>query len=417
MRERLITLACALGALALFLTMFLRGSPTTSGSEIARPTTAESGPNGYEGAVRWLEAEGVHTTSLRDPFNRLNDLAAPASGNLLVVTLPATISFKTREFTPLDRWVRAGNTLLVLAALDDKPDWSQAFGALAVGDLNILTGVEFETVRVHARRFIPLLRRFDAPHPETLVANRAHPYFDGVRQAVALSDYPSQIWVPRIPYDAFILALGHDAQTGESALWTRPLGRGRIIVSAYGSLFTNRALGLDDNGRLLANIVAGAVEPRGHVIFDDAHQGLTAAYDPEKFYRDPRLYRTLGVLALLWLIWVLGATRLRMPVSRNAIPSETDLLRATGGFLARALQPAAAARCILEHFLQRAAVKTHVGRPDAAEVWQRIERHPGITASDIRQLQGWHSAANAARRVPLRRLHNVIVRVERHLSR
>ena len=48
----------------------------------------------------------------------------------------------------------------------------------------------------------------------------------------------------KVPYEGFVLALAHEQQSGEGALWTRPLGKGRIIVSGFGSLFTNRALGL-----------------------------------------------------------------------------------------------------------------------------------------------------------------------------
>jgi len=92
---------------------------------------------------------------------------------------------------------------------------------------------------------------------------------------------------------------------------------------------------------LLANIVTATVRPKGAVLFDDEHQGLAAAYDPAKFYNDPRLYGTIGVLAAVWLIWVLGGTRLRLPAMRLPAPREAELVRATGGFLARVLRPAA----------------------------------------------------------------------------
>jgi len=61
---------------------------------------------------------------------------------------------------------------------------------------------------------------------------------------------------------------------------------------------------------------------------------LGANYDPAKFYRDPRLHMTIGIGAALWLAWVLGATRLRVPVTRAPVPREAELVRATGGFLA-----------------------------------------------------------------------------------
>ncbi|HEV7716874.1 MAG TPA: DUF4350 domain-containing protein, partial [Steroidobacteraceae bacterium] len=149
MKERLITLVCAIGALALFTAMFVkREGALGARNEIPRPTTAERRGNGYHAVLSWLDAEGIRSVSLRDRFDTLakrEDL--PATGNLLVVTLPAATGFTTAEFIPLDRWVRAGNTLLVLAALSDNPDWAFSLGGLASGDLNLLSGLEFESVR------------------------------------------------------------------------------------------------------------------------------------------------------------------------------------------------------------------------------------------------------------------------------
>src|SRR4029077_9685129 len=126
--------------------------------------------------------------------------------------------------------------------------------------------------------------------------------------------------------------------------------------------FSNRALADADNARLLANIVTATVRAEGAVLFDDEHQGLAAAYDPAKFYNDPRLYGTIGVLAVVWLTWVLGGPRLRLPAMRMPAPREAELVRATGGFLARVLRPAAAARRLFEHFFRRLCARKTPGR-------------------------------------------------------
>ncbi|MGH8140860.1 MAG: DUF4350 domain-containing protein [Steroidobacteraceae bacterium] len=429
MRERFITLGCALGALLLFLTMFMHGGTGTErGKDVPRPTTEVRSANGYHAVMEWLDAEHIHTVSLRDRFDKLagrRDLAA--SGNILIVTLPATAIFKTEEFRPLDRWLRAGNTLLVLAALSDNPDWAFALGGMAAGDLNLLTGLDFETVRSREQRRRDLARgappaqarrddagnlaaliaasahEFDQPRRAALIANRRHAYFTGVREGIALSDYPSQAWTVKVPYEGFVFELAHQRETGEGVLWTRPLGSGRIVVSGFGSIFTNRAIGLADNGRLLANILGANLTADGTVLFDDAHQGLGAAYDPSRFYRDRRLYLTIGILALVWLAWVLGATRLRMPVTRVPVPREAELVRATGGFLARVLTPAAAARRMLDHFLRHWP-------------WELLERHPRIAPADVQQLRSWYTDACGSGRVPLSRLHNLMVRINRQLN-
>ena len=421
MKERFITLICALGALALFFTMFLhQDQHGPGGSEVPRPTTQERGENGYHAAMEWLDAERIRAISLRDRYDKLPQKTAPVStGNVLIVTLPATAVFKTEEFMPLDHWVRAGNTLLVLAALSDTPDWAFPSGGMTSGDLNLLTGLEFESTRNRDLRMrIPLQPgprergnkdsiarlpvHFAEPRHETLIPNRDHAYFKDVHQVIALTDYETQPWTVKVPYEGFVFALGHQRETGEGVFWTRPLGNGRIVVSGLGTLFTNRVLGLADNARLLSNIIAANLGPGGAVLFDDVHQGLGSNYDPARFYRDPRLYMTIAIVASLWLSWVLGATRLRIPALRAPVPREAALVRATGGFLARALTPAAAARRMYEHFLKRTP-------------WELLERQPRIAAADLTQLRSWYSQLGTSR-VSLIRLHNLMVKINRQLN-
>jgi hypothetical protein len=421
-RERLITLACALGALVLFATLLVRGD--ASGTQSAgRPTTAEQRGNGLMAAMTWLHGEGIRTVSVRERFDKLTtrrDL--PAAGNLMIVTLPVAIPFTLTELGALNNWVHEGNTLLVLATLSDRPDWGRA-GLMFLSDLQALTGLD-----VRAPRSVDHPKASDAgtlfgpasalakPQRGTLVANRPHAYLRGVGTASAWSDYAPQPWTVTIPRDGFVLSLAHQRENGAEVLWLRKLSAGTAIVSGFGSLFSNRSLGLDDNARLLANIVGSAVSPAGAVLFDDEHQGLTAAYDPAKFYRDPRLYQTLGVLAALWVVWVLGGTRLRLPRLRKRAPRETELVRATGGFLARVLRPAAAARRMYEHFFARLRSLTCRSSQDGGLPWEWLKQQPRLSRSEVLQLKEWYAEACSDQRVPLTQLHNLIVRIERQLT-
>ena len=425
--DRLVTLVCACGALALFLAMFLHGDDSANGrGEVPRPTSEERRPNGYNGAMAWLNAEHIRTVSVRDRFNKLDVRPAlPAAGNLLIVTLPAATSFKTEELRPLESWIRTGNTLLVMVALSDDPDWAFELGRPVSGDLSLLTGLEFDLARVPGSRRVSdevgariaaTARAYAQPQRGTLIPNGPHGYFEDVRTAVALSDYPARAWTVKIPYDGFVLSLAHQQETGDGVLWMRPLGNGRIIVSGLGSLFTNRALGLADNGRLLANIVSASVGPRGAVLFDDMHQGLGAAYDPGRFYSDPRLYETVGIVAALWLCWVLGSTKLQLPGTRAAAPREAELVQVTGAFLARVLTPDAGARGLFEHFFRRLRARLPAAHEKGDPPWELLERHAGVSSADLRQLEAWYADACAARRVPLQRLHNLIVKIDRHLT-
>lgn len=437
MKERLITLACALGALLLLLTLFVH----VGGAErpaVTLPTTVERGDNGLAAASAWLAGERVPTRAVRDRFDgALGAADLTLSGNLLVVSLPVATPFGADELRSLDNWLQAGNTLLVLAAFEDRPDW--ATGRIGLDtDLADLTGLGREMPRASARTAPPARRRpgqaddlsaavasasrrLEEPQRSTLVPNRAHVFLEGVATAVALSDFPrralpSQAWTLGLPHDGFMLCLAHARESGAGALWVRPHAGGTVIVSGFGSLFSNRALGLADNARLLANIVGASLGPGGTVLFDDEHQGLSDAYDPEKFYRDPRLYATLGVLAALWLTWVLGGTRLRVPATRSAAPREAQLVRATGVFLARALSPPAAARRMFEHFFRRLRLHAPRAAESAGPPWQLLEQHPRIARAELEQLREWYAAAHSSGRVPLARLHNLLIRIERQLA-
>lgn len=427
MRERLNTLLCALGALLVFATVFLHGPMDMPRS--AAPTTSERSDDGLFAARSWLEREGVRTISLRERFDTLEERHdLPPTGNLLVVSTPVVNAFKTVELRGLDHWIRAGNTMLVLAALSDQPAWS--WGGAVHGDLKILTGLEFayakrqpagsrapraDSSAVAQRRELHSLQRLAPPLRSTLIPNRPHPYLNEVTSALAFSDHPRIAWEVVVPRAGFVLALAHERESGEGVLWLRPAGHGRIIVSAFSSLFSNRALGAADNGRLLANIVTASLGSGGAVLFDDTHQGLTSTYDPAKFYRDPRLYATLGVLVAVWLAWVLGATSLRPAAPDASAPSEVELMRVTGIFLARVLRPAAAARRLFELFFLR--LQRLTGR-SAAEgpPWEWLENHPRVSADDLRQLRSWYTDAYSERRIPLTRLHNLIARAERQLA-
>jgi hypothetical protein len=447
MRERLTTLACALGALFLFATLFYHGDTLTA-RRASPPTSVERADHGLAGARAWLRAEGVPTVSLRERFGSLlRQRGLAASGNLLIVSLPAVTHFRSEEAVTLERWIRNGNTLLVMAALRDRPGWAQ-FPNTMSNDLQLLTDFNLATARTRAAaaagrasrpaapsgRGARPARTAQAPHrgdsgaaplhfmellpsPElgTLVPNRPHPYFSGVARAEALSDYVPFRDGLSLPRVGFALSLAHDGKDAD-AFWIRTVGDGTIIVSGFGSLFSNRALGRADNARLLANLISASVAADGAVVFDDGHQGLSDDYDPAKFYRDPRLYATLGVIGAVWLTWVLGGTQLRRPRSRPAAPRQAELVRTTGLFLARVLRPAAAARRMFDLFLQRVAAAVGRDAADAAALWDWLENHPRLARADVSQLRAWYAAAGANRRVPLIRLHNLLMRAERRLA-
>ena len=130
------------------------------------------------------------------------------------------------------------------------------------------------------------------------------------------------------------------------------------------SLFSNAGVLSDDNALLLANVIAWSRDPAGAVVFDDAHQGLTAFYDAKAFFADPRLHATLGWIVLLWLAFVLGSQPLRARRREWRPLDETAYVEAGGRYLAAVVRPADAAQRLIEDFLEslRARLASRVER-------------------------------------------------------
>jgi hypothetical protein len=101
-------------------------------------------------------------------------------------------------------------------------------------------------------------------------------------------------------------------------------------------------------------------------------------------------------------------------VARTAVPQEIELVRAAGAFFARVLPRYAAARSLLENFFRR--VNERAQRRDASPPWDLLERHPHVVRADLEQLKAWHAEAIAARRVPLGRLYNLILRIDESIA-
>jgi hypothetical protein len=251
----------------------------------------------------------------------------------------------------------------------------------------------------------------DEPDPIVLAATGPHVLLENVKTLELDTDYPGNRWSLRIPYDGFVLTLAKSGD-GEGVLFEQRLGAGHILLSAGGSIFTNRALGRADNAQLFANIVRSRVGAAGVVLFDDLRQGLSASYDPARFYNDPRLYQTAFILVALWLVWVVGSTRLRAPVFTPHDPSEAELVRRAGGLIARTVATHHIARRQFDQFFAGVtrAVRSATGSVniERGELWSWLERHAAILPQELDQLKTWYADAHAERKVPLVPLQNLL---------
>jgi uncharacterized protein DUF4350 len=427
-KDRLITLALAIGALAAFYVLFMP-KPDLPQERVTRPLSTEAGPNGYLGMQRWLAGAKIPVISLRERYGALATITpGVTTGNLLITTVPHIYPLRASEGQPLQDWITAGNTLLVLAGLSDTPEWSMGQGVdlQFMDHMQTITGLTFKMIPPPApkegdkvqqttpRDAVLAVTRLVEPLRYDSAPNGKHPLLDGVRQIRAVSEFPTAQWQASSERGV-VLELASDHKSGVPALWLMPYGDGQVIVSAYGSLLTNKVLGELDNARLLGNIVHWSLGEKGHVIIDDAHQGLVSFYDPDKFFGDERLHRALLWLLALWLVFVLGPRRLRgTPDSWNPL-DVTSFVRATGGFMARVLRPAAAAQQLFANFFNE--IRSRLGMTtDGAPLWDWLAARSVIPTADLQRMQDLHQRVAARRRVDLAELHNLIARVRAQLN-
>lgn len=450
MKDRLLTFALALGAFAAFYVL-MAPKVQPPQERPTRPISIEEGPNGYLALTRWLEAERVPVLSLRERYGKLAELPGlvSSSGNLMLSTTPQLYPLRHSEVWPLQEWVMDGNTLLVVAGLSDTPDWSMGEGADSdfMDNMRSMTDLSFVEVPIvkpttnppaipvesspseqlpkaepakpaepSIQDSIEAAAKLDTPQRFEMKPAGSHPLLDGVETVGAQSEFYSAKWQASLrEKGAAVVELAHDPVSGAPVLWLLPSGEGQVIVSAYGSIFTNKMLGEDDNAQLLANIVRWSVRGGGKVIIDDAHQGLVAFYDPTAFFGDRNLHLTLWWLVGLWLVFVLGSQRLRPAVSKWNPVDITGFVRATGGFMARVLQPSTVGQQMFANFFND--TRRRIGLPlNGAPVWDWLSEHPAVPPQDLERLRELHARVLQDRRIDLSQLHNTLVQLRSALN-
>jgi hypothetical protein len=420
-KERLVTLALAACALALFwLLMFPK--PQTAPTTAPRPLASGVDAEGYSAAARWLAAAGVPTVELHQRFDQLGDttISPRRTGNLLITTLPFGVALNPQEYSDLDRWIDKGNTVLVLAGLDDTPLWS-ALSTNFVPELQKIARIQFSAVQAPTPKFMANARAgmISVLTPEGAgVALRPSGQIGllaGVSRLATLSPLPSQQWQAKAMDAAPVLELARRTDSADPVLWIKNSGNGVLIVSAYASLVSNQAIGKMDNARLLSNIVAWSLEPGGRVIFDDGHQGAMQEYDAKKFFADPRLHHSLLWLVALWLAWVVASQPLRASATNVPSMDESAMLRTTAAFFAGVLRPVASAQWLLDEFFDRLRRRhglAHCGDPP----WDWLAAHAGVSSGLLAELRDLYARTQAGHRVSLVRLQQILSQISGHTS-
>ncbi len=407
MRERLLVLAFAAGALAVFYALFFP-KPATAPQTIVLPLSSESGPEGYLAVWRWLGERHVPEVSLRYRYDRLPALLGHATGNLLIANLPQQVPARSAELADLASWVKQGNTLLLLAALEDTPLWGLTYDPLLAERLERITGLKFSRLELKKSDLKSIAaERLD------LASRGVHPLLAGVRQVTAVSTLPARRWQTTPQNGLVPLELMTRADSGGPVLWLEREGAGQILIMSVGSVFSNAAVGLTDNAQLLSNLIAWSLGPGGAVIFDDAHQGQTAFYDGKAFFADPRLHATLGWIVLLWLALVVGSVPLRAMRHAWHPPDETAYIEASARYFAAVVPASDAAQRLIDEFLATLRARLKLG--DRASVWEWLEVQASVSEAERRALHDSYARGCAGERVDLVRLQNLLAELKRKL--
>lgn len=437
MKDRLLTLLLAAGAFAAFYGFFMP-KDRAGEEESSRPVSTETRANGYFALRHWLETQGLPVTELRQRYDWLRSTKdLPKGGNILVTTIPHQRAMRLNEESVLTRWVWDGNTVIVLAGLFDTPEWGVP-DVSSPTELHRLSGLwlrgheepkadseseesasddeeeALENEKVAAGPLNPF-KRLPEPKRGVLKPVADHPLTRGVSAVHATSEYDAGKFDVTPATNEPALALMTDEESGLDAFWVTWRGKGTVIVSGYGSIFTNKMLAQAGNAELVANLVAAQLGPGGHVIFDDIHQGAASVYDAAAFFGDPRLHATFWWIMALWLLWVIGGTRLPPPAARPAPVRERGFVEATGNFFARVLGRKGAADRLFVNFFndcRRAIGEPEDGRP----LWAWVRGFGAVPREEIERLEALHARVEAGRRVDLVDLHNRLQHLRKQLA-
>ncbi len=413
MNDRLVTAFGTLLALGIMLALVYAPSQDIP---VTRPQSEEAGVNGYLGLKRWLDLGGVPTLSLRNRVTELDEMpVVPGTGNILLVTLPTANPIGEQELAWLEQWVRRGNLLLVMAALNDSPAWilgdrSSDF----LDDTELLTGLYFSAIEDEAGETVSF-GEFMEETPLYIEPFPDHPLAQGIDTLQGVSDSPTSIWEPYLATDsAFVARVGNERETGATAIWQIPKDAGHLILVGSGSMLSNRMLDQGGNADFLARIISLHLAPGGVFIFDDYHQGLSVIYDADAFYDDSRMHTTLGFILLFWLVYMLGTSgRLVKGEDHPAPPRQADLVRAYGGFMSRKLSHGDTGRLMVDGWLRELE---RSGRLQSGDPWEQLARMPLIPPAKLEQLKQDYARLGQGRKVSPKALHNQLLDIKRTLE-
>jgi hypothetical protein len=274
------------------------------------PSTYNAASAGYKALYLWLKAIGVPAKRWESPFTEL-----PREAQVLLMLSPR-LGPGPGELRALETWVRSGGTLILAS-------WPLNAFAKQFG-FEMKTSLRDQKKEEQSLSFQP------GPYirgPRTIMS-RLHPGID--------STSPEAIVHARDAFGNLIMAMEE--------------GKGRVIMVADPSLFSNLHLREGDHARLALDLLLTHLG-KGLLLIDEYHQGYgrvtsVAAY----VFQSEALVPLLQVLVLLILLWVAAGRRFgpARPMATETERSSMEYVRA----MAQLFQRVGARRLALESVLR-----------------------------------------------------------------
>lgn len=287
-------------------------------------STHSTAPYGSQALFDWLEALSVAPRRIEGDAFRI-----PDNTRLLFVIDPG--EFPAQDFTELDRWVRAGGTLVLSDVIEQEV--LTRFGA----SRDRVFGND-QTAQAVAPAFLnPPVTTLIAPINTTLKA----------AEAATLFTSPS----------------------GGSVLMVQQRGQGRVYLLSMPALLTNEYLGQGENPKLVLNWLTQAGVGPGQVAIDEYHHGYREEPDLRRaILTSPWGWALVYGLVVGFVYFALRGRRLgpALPLSTGPGRAASEFVQALANLLRKGRQRA----FLQQHYARQARLwlAARLGQPPDAPV-------------------------------------------------
>jgi len=291
------------------LLAFINRSPQRAPHDTWLPSSFNPVGAGNMALFQTLQEMNWPVERWREPLSRLSRYG---TGNVLIITrsrLGSSVNFSEQEIDLLDDWVKKGNTILLLGALDDWDDTRAFLRQMGFSAPDKIVSMP------------DLLQPFERASEQTI---EAQPTAEAKQTGTMVLPLSKPLPLS-FPAKAKILWQNQN----DPYLIDVPRGAGHIICGASERLLSNSYLGQGDNLAIVLQLLTPGGQTPRHLFFEESHHGFSAVYAMVRLLNDPGV-RFAGMLALLGALAFLGTSLVRFgPV----IPLHRETGRSTLEFV------------------------------------------------------------------------------------